>query len=84
MDGSIVLKSGRASKLGFKAKALIFKVRSQNNLHKVDDWLSHVAEGQCLCVAERFDGRKTALAGFIRLPGTQQPVQREEGRVQIR
>ena len=27
---------------------------SQNNPREVDDWLSHMAEGQGLCVAERF------------------------------
>lgn len=30
--------------------------------HKVDDWLSHVGEVQCLYVAERLNGGKAALA----------------------
>lgn len=52
-----------------------------NSLHKVDDWLTHVAEVQCLYVAERFYGRKTAFSGFIRLPGTKKPFKREKDRV---
>lgn len=47
-----------------------------NSLHKVDDWLTHMAEVQCLSVAERFYGRKTAFSGFIRLPGTKKPFKR--------
>lgn len=38
---------------------------SQDNLQEVDDWLTHMAEVQCLCVVERFYGGKTALPGFI-------------------
>lgn len=52
-----------------------------NSLHKVDDWLTHVAEVQCLYVTERFDGRKTAFSGFIGLPGTKKPFKREKDRV---
>lgn len=53
------------------------------NLHVVDDWLPHVAEVQLLCVAERFDGGEGPLSRFSRLPASQQPVQRQEDRVQL-
>lgn len=52
-----------------------------NSLHEVDDRLTHVTEVQCLHVAERFYGRKTAFSRFIRLPGTKKPFKREKDRV---
>lgn len=56
---------------------------SRRHLLEVDDWLSHMAEVQCLYVAERFDGGKATLSWFIWLPGAKKPVEREEGRVQL-
>lgn len=58
-------------------------LNSPSYLREVDDWLSHMAEVQCLYVVERFYGGKIALTRFIRLPGTQKPVEGEEGLVQF-
>lgn len=52
-------------------------------LREVDDWLSHMAEVQRLCVAERFDGGEAALSGFIGLPGAKKEVEREKGWIQL-
>lgn len=53
------------------------------SLHKVDDWLTHVAEVQCLYIVEWFYWRKTAFSGLIWLPGTKKPFKREEDWVQL-
>lgn len=49
------------------------------NRRKVDDWLPDVAELKRLEVAEWFDGGKAALPWFVRLPGSQKPVQGQDG-----
>lgn len=42
-----------------------------------------MAEVERLGVAERLDGGETALTRFIRFPGAQEPVEREEGWIQL-
>ncbi len=53
-------------------------------LHKIDHGLSYMWEMKSLCVTKRRDGGEGSLSWLIRLPGSQEPVQRQHCGVQLR
>lgn len=50
--------------------------------HKVNDWLSNMAEMQCFGVAKRLYGWERAFSWFIRFPCPQKPFKRSHSCIQ--